>query len=686
MSFTSYPITQGFGPTNEPLDSGGFNKGYDFATPLGTPIEALVGGTVISAGDSGDGWGISVKVLDAQGNTHNYGHLSSVNVQPGQTIGTNTLLGASGNTGKSTGPHLSYDVWDANGGYFDPFGGGMPGQEGDSGDLGWWEELWDSDDGTDGGEDRNPLDEYTWTPEERTQFLIDAGLQWVSGNGPDAIWRMPDGDTISEVNAFTKLLSGSGGINVPAGSTSTAGAPPRVTSGGVTYERQPDGTWAPAQGIPPSGGTSSTSGGFTLSGGQTRYIPDGRGGYTAVQSPAESDPYAGIKLQQAQMDLQLKQQNLRFLQDKHSFEMYMGKEELALKTQGQIFEQKFAIQKLETDIQQFNARMEFDTQQANIQNERARQQQLQGLASDIGQLAADPGDRGAYASFALANSGWGEAANAMPAQDLRTQDSLMPLQALLMQRQDLMGQQPQVGVPPVSGINLGALTAPTANPAALPQPDLTPGYTTPTNVEGGQQPLAGPTYLNPDEIMAGAQWAPTQGFPQPTQMAGTGGINLQALMGPDGDLPLKAKGGMEDEAFIAGEKGPEIVIPLKGGKTAVLNEQQASSMGINLAKLTKMAAGGIFDGLIPNDTGDRGLATSFLEESTRRALSGTPWAGQGNVPGPVFGSSPAFDPLVLQLMASINAQKTGVPASAYMRQAALLKPAGVNESPIRRSA
>jgi hypothetical protein len=125
MDWWQYQVTQGFGPTNEPLDSGwggyaNFNKGIDFGVPLGTPIRSIISGTVISAGDSADGWGTSVKIKDAQGNTHNFGHLSAAQVQPGQTILAGQLIGVSGNTGASTGPHLSYDVWDANGAYFDP--------------------------------------------------------------------------------------------------------------------------------------------------------------------------------------------------------------------------------------------------------------------------------------------------------------------------------------------------------------------------------------------------------------------------------------------------------------------------------------------------------------------------------------------------------------------------------------
>lgn len=113
-------ITAGFGPTNEPLDSGGFNKGLDIGVPVGTPVQAITGGTVLQAGPGEDGWGTSVKIRDAQGNVHNYGHLSGVNVQVGQEIQPGATIGVSGNTGASTGPHLSYDVLAPNGAATDP--------------------------------------------------------------------------------------------------------------------------------------------------------------------------------------------------------------------------------------------------------------------------------------------------------------------------------------------------------------------------------------------------------------------------------------------------------------------------------------------------------------------------------------------------------------------------------------
>lgn len=142
MAWQSAPITQGFGPTDEPLDGpyngyAHFNKGLDFAVPVGTPIDSPISGTVVSAGDSGDGWGISVKVRDANGFTHNFGHLSAAAVQPGQTISAGTVVGKSGNTGHSTGPHLSYDVSDSSGAFVDPsrWTGGGSNMAGDYSDF-----------------------------------------------------------------------------------------------------------------------------------------------------------------------------------------------------------------------------------------------------------------------------------------------------------------------------------------------------------------------------------------------------------------------------------------------------------------------------------------------------------------------------------------------------------------------
>ena len=129
--FGGGPITQGFGPTSETLDGPytdpdtgktykHFNKGVDIAMPSGAPVTAFNGGTVVTAGDDGTGWGTRVVVRDGNGFYHSYGHMNTTIVKPGEKVNTGGVLGASGNTGSSTGPHLSYDIYTADGRYYDP--------------------------------------------------------------------------------------------------------------------------------------------------------------------------------------------------------------------------------------------------------------------------------------------------------------------------------------------------------------------------------------------------------------------------------------------------------------------------------------------------------------------------------------------------------------------------------------
>lgn len=121
--------SQGFGPTTEVLDGpyqgyAHFNKGIDFAASAGDTVESNIDGEVIAVGNQNDGWGYSVKVRDAQGNIHNYGHLDpKIPVQVGQKVSRGVVIGLVGakHEGEaSTGSHLSYDVRDAKGTFFDP--------------------------------------------------------------------------------------------------------------------------------------------------------------------------------------------------------------------------------------------------------------------------------------------------------------------------------------------------------------------------------------------------------------------------------------------------------------------------------------------------------------------------------------------------------------------------------------
>ncbi|MBT1541138.1 M23 family metallopeptidase [Curtobacterium flaccumfaciens pv. flaccumfaciens] len=85
------------------------HQGVDFAAPIGTPVVAALPGRVVSAGALG-GYGNQVLLQHADGTATRYGHLSAIDVRPGQVLGAGGRLGAVGNTGVSTGAHLHFEV------------------------------------------------------------------------------------------------------------------------------------------------------------------------------------------------------------------------------------------------------------------------------------------------------------------------------------------------------------------------------------------------------------------------------------------------------------------------------------------------------------------------------------------------------------------------------------------------
>jgi murein DD-endopeptidase MepM/ murein hydrolase activator NlpD len=103
-------ITSRFGNRLDPfLGRLALHAGIDFRTPIGTRIAATAPGTVITAGKSG-GYGNMVEIDHGNGITTRYAHLSSILVNVGDTISAGEAIGRSGSTGRSTGPHLHYEV------------------------------------------------------------------------------------------------------------------------------------------------------------------------------------------------------------------------------------------------------------------------------------------------------------------------------------------------------------------------------------------------------------------------------------------------------------------------------------------------------------------------------------------------------------------------------------------------
>jgi murein DD-endopeptidase MepM/ murein hydrolase activator NlpD len=89
----------------------GYN-GVDYGMPVGNPIYAAAAGTVLISKNSGwnGGYGNYVAIKHPNGTQTVYGHLSSTMVLVGQTLIQGQLIGYSGNTGRSTGPHLHFEI------------------------------------------------------------------------------------------------------------------------------------------------------------------------------------------------------------------------------------------------------------------------------------------------------------------------------------------------------------------------------------------------------------------------------------------------------------------------------------------------------------------------------------------------------------------------------------------------
>jgi murein DD-endopeptidase MepM/ murein hydrolase activator NlpD len=98
---------------------GRMHQGNDFATPVGTPLAAMSTGTVIFAGFQG-GYGNKVEIEYWDGTVSVYGHLSSISAGVGDRVAPGEVIGLSGNTGHSTGPHLHLEIHPQGGAAIDP--------------------------------------------------------------------------------------------------------------------------------------------------------------------------------------------------------------------------------------------------------------------------------------------------------------------------------------------------------------------------------------------------------------------------------------------------------------------------------------------------------------------------------------------------------------------------------------
>ncbi len=87
----------------------GRHTGMDFAGAHGSRINAAASGVVVKAGWEG-AYGNAIRIKHKDGTTSLYGHLSGINVRPGQKVSAGSSIGRMGSTGRSTGTHLHFEV------------------------------------------------------------------------------------------------------------------------------------------------------------------------------------------------------------------------------------------------------------------------------------------------------------------------------------------------------------------------------------------------------------------------------------------------------------------------------------------------------------------------------------------------------------------------------------------------
>ena len=105
-----YDVSSNFGTRADPLNRRtGVHEGVDLSAPHGSPIYATGEGVVEFAGPW-DRYGLTVEINHGNGISTRYAHMSRIKVKEGQKVSRSTVIGLLGNTGRSTGPHLHYEV------------------------------------------------------------------------------------------------------------------------------------------------------------------------------------------------------------------------------------------------------------------------------------------------------------------------------------------------------------------------------------------------------------------------------------------------------------------------------------------------------------------------------------------------------------------------------------------------
>lgn len=515
----------------------------------------------------------------------------------------------------------------------------------------------------------DPNDPNNWSGDQRSNFLGSLGYRWVSGSGPSAVWQAPNGSRVSEGVALDAALGTyEKGSPVEASKPQSASEPQKqqLDANGQAWTWNPSlnngqGDWQ----RDPRFDKAATGAGGGMTAGQSAQI---------AQAQRQLDEQIRVNnetiARNAKLDA-LAEQQQNWLQQKEALARSDRKDELAQTAQQQSaalqvtrdrltfdtqqaqaanqraydqMQQQAAMFNAQgaTDVAKFNAQQGLATEQANNQAEAQRSRDLLAANETLGTLGQDTGNRGKFAAFATANRGFGQDNKNLATTSFIDTGSVQPLEGAI-------GARNQIEASPARPYSYTPITF---NPLATM--NMSPGpltqATQPAPAGNGQNTNTGVFNPGTGQQLNAGQVAQDN--------AATRAI--AASMG----LPAAEHGGMIKGAFMAGDssdgkENAEIVIPLGAGGAMVVSTKGMAPERIKAMKkqMVKFATGGIFDQI-----GDAPLSQQFLGEASTKFRKDTPWEGlPGFLPSPVYGSSPGFNPLLNQLLASGRALEQGIP-------------------------
>lgn len=107
---SGYGVNSAFGIRRLPGQAARRHEGVDIAAPMGTSVRVAAEGRVLRTGYDAGGYGRFIEVRHPNGMSTLYGHLSRVDVATGDSLSSGERIGLVGSTGRSTGPHLHFEV------------------------------------------------------------------------------------------------------------------------------------------------------------------------------------------------------------------------------------------------------------------------------------------------------------------------------------------------------------------------------------------------------------------------------------------------------------------------------------------------------------------------------------------------------------------------------------------------